>query len=44
MNAALGLRPDFFFAGFLLAFFFAAIVFSPVKTVEYHPKIGFREL
>jgi hypothetical protein len=29
INAALGLRPDFFFAGFLLAFFFAAIVCSP---------------
>jgi hypothetical protein len=29
MNAALGLRPDFFFAAFLLAFFLAAIVCSP---------------
>jgi|SRR5687767_2927301 hypothetical protein len=39
MNAALGLRADFFFATFLLAFFFAAIVFSPVKT-PIHPRIG----
>jgi hypothetical protein len=31
MNAALGLRADFFFAGFLPAFFFAAIVFSPLR-------------
>jgi hypothetical protein len=29
MNAALGLRADFFFAGFLVAFFFAAIFCSP---------------
>jgi hypothetical protein len=37
INAALGLRADFFFAGFFTAaffaaFFFTAIVFSPLKT------------